>query len=319
MNIIKIGSQGNDVVLWQDFLKELGFYSGLIDGDFGRITDSATKSFQKKHFLKDDGVVGNKTYSMAYKLGFLTSDCSELEASLFKAHHLPKNEYAFGEGDYQWICLHHTAGWNNPYSTIDSWGRDSRGIVATEFVVGGQKVTDGDSKYDGEILQAFPEGGYGWHLGIGNNFMHRNTIGIELNNFGFLTKGGFFSRVDGKKVFVNRKKDHFYTYVGTEISPNSSQVVELDKEFRGFKFWHKYSDEQIKKTFDLLKYLSERDGIDVRDGLPKLIKEKGIEAFDIVDRRMCENQKGLWSHTNYTTAKTDVFPQQEMIDMLLSL
>jgi hypothetical protein len=34
---------------------------------------------------------------------------------------------------------------------------------------------------------------------------------------------------------------------------------------------------------------------------------------------MCNNTKGLWSHTNCRTTKFDMFPQPELIDMLLSL
>jgi hypothetical protein len=320
MEILKKGSEGNSVVLWQEFLKETGFYSAKIDGDFGNLTELATISFQKKYFLQADGVVGGGTYSLAYKLGFLCSDDDSNE-EIFKKYFLPENEYRKGEGSNDWVCMHQTAGWNNPYATIDQWGRDTRGEVATEFVIGGQKITDGDSKYDGEALQCFPEGigAYGWHLGTGNSFMHRNTVGLELNNFGYLTKGGFNKRIDGKSVFIQRKKDHLYTYVGTEIAPDSNQVVKLSKEFRGFEFWHKYSDDQLKKSKEILKYIENRDSIDIRRGLPDLIRQKGISAFDIVDTEMCKKIKGLWSHTNLTKTKFDIFPQEEMVDMLLSL
>jgi hypothetical protein len=320
MEVIKKGSRGNSVIVWQEFLKETGFYHAKIDGDFGNLTELSTIDFQKKYFLKPDGVVGGKTYSVAFKIGLL---CSEevLNENIFNQYFLSEKEYLRGEGNNDWVCMHHTAGWNNPYATIDQWERDTRGAVATEFVIGGQKITDGDTKYDGEALQCFPEGigAYGWHLGIGNNLMHRNTIGLELNNFGYLTKGGFSKRINGKSVFIQRKKDHLYTYVGTEIAPDSNQVVELSNEFRGFKFWHKYSDAQLEKSKEILQYIEKRDSIDIRRGLPDLIREKGISAFNIVDREMCRKTKGLWSHTNFTRTKFDIFPQEEMIDMLLSL
>lgn len=318
MELLRFGSRGDKVVLWQEFLRDLGFYNGRISGIFGKLTEEASRKFQDRSGLVVDGIVGINTFSAAFRLGFLTSDNNN-EEEIFKKYFLPENEYGKSEGDYRWICLHHTAGWNNPYNVINSWGRDNRGIVATEFVIGGQRITNSDSQYDGEILQAFPEGNFGWHLGIGNNFKHRNTVGIELCNFGYLTKGGFFTRQNGRNVFVDRKKDHFYTYVGTEISPDSNQVVELTKEFRGFKFWHKYSDLQINQTKKLLEFISKRNNIDLREGLPNLIREKGVEAFDLVDRRMCESRRSVWSHTNYTMGKYDVFPQPEMIDMLLTL
>ena len=52
--------------------------------------------------------------------------------------------------------LHHTAGWHNPYNVIKSWGGDSRGRIATEFVLGGQSVKGNDDTYDGEMVQCFP-------------------------------------------------------------------------------------------------------------------------------------------------------------------
>ena len=33
-----------------------------------------------------------------------------------------------------------------------NWGRDSRGRIATEFVLGGGSVKGNDDKYDGQIL-----------------------------------------------------------------------------------------------------------------------------------------------------------------------
>jgi hypothetical protein len=69
----------------------------------------------------------------------------------------------------------------------------------------------------------------------------------------------------------------------------------------------------------LIQFIGERNDIDVRKGLPQLIREKGADAFDVCDVSMCQNTKGLWSHTNVRTTKVDMFPQEELIDMLLSL
>jgi N-acetyl-anhydromuramyl-L-alanine amidase AmpD len=163
--------------------------------------------------------------------------------------------------------------------------------------LGGQKITNGDTTYDGELVQSFPTGGYAWHLGTGNNVMHRNSVGIEVCNFGWLK--------DNK------------TYVGTVA--HSSQVVTLSKPFRGFKTWHRYSDKQLSVLKDFILFIANRDNIDIRKGLPELIKKKGVDAFDVFDVKLCESNPGLWSHTNVRKDKVDLFPQQELIDMLLSL
>jgi len=68
--VIKKGSNSNLVGDWQAFLRGEKLYLGAIDNDFGNATDVATKKFQKKHGLLDDGIVGNNTYRKAISLGF---------------------------------------------------------------------------------------------------------------------------------------------------------------------------------------------------------------------------------------------------------
>jgi hypothetical protein len=147
--------------------------------------------------------------------------------------------------------------------------------------------------------------------------MHRASVGIEVNNFGQLTEGGYYKKINGVRTWIKKTPGKFYTYVGTEA--DCKQVVKLEKEFRGYQYWHRYSDRQILELKKLIQYIGERDGIDVRKGLPELIREKGVEAFDICSVSMCNDTKGLWSHTNCRTTKFDMFPQPELIDMLLSL
>ena len=158
MDVLKKGSKGPAVVTLQEFLKITA------DGDFGPKTESAVKSYQKKNGLVADGIVGPKTWA---HMGILNTDNAEnnevAKALEIKKHYMPVGTYFPGPVKKQWIFLHHTAGWENPYQVADMWARDNRGNVATEFILGGQSVKDGNTKYDGELIQCFPEGGYGWH------------------------------------------------------------------------------------------------------------------------------------------------------------
>ena len=61
MKILKLGSQGDDVVRLQDALREAGFNPGASDGDFGEGTDAALRAFQRSEGLLADGVAGPKT------------------------------------------------------------------------------------------------------------------------------------------------------------------------------------------------------------------------------------------------------------------
>ena len=58
---LKLGAKGQEVRTLQQKLKELGFYKGSVDGDFGEGTESAVKAFQRQYGLTVDGKVGNNT------------------------------------------------------------------------------------------------------------------------------------------------------------------------------------------------------------------------------------------------------------------
>jgi hypothetical protein len=306
--ILKKGSKGKEVKVLQEYLNDNGFKiantgpgsPGKETETFGPATESAVKRWQKANGVKDDGVVGPVTWNA---MGLATTDIAEQKPKptsgilQIKRQFLPNGEYYVGPTEKDWVFLHHTAGWENPYNTITAWAKDTRGQIATEFVLGGPKITNGDTRWDGELVQAFPTGGYGWHLGTGNNVMHRNSVGIEVCNFGWIKNGK--------------------TYVNTVADP--TQVVTLAKAFRGHKTWHRYSDNQIKVLKDWLLFIANRDNIDVRKGLPELIKSRGVDAFDFFDISYVTKNPGLWSHTNVRKDKVDMFPQQELIDMLLSL
>lgn len=59
--VISQGSRGDTVRLIQKKLKRWGYYSGSVDGIFGKQTTAAVKYFQRKNGLTADGIVGKKT------------------------------------------------------------------------------------------------------------------------------------------------------------------------------------------------------------------------------------------------------------------
>ena len=61
---LKKGSEGNEVKEWQKFLNSQG-YNLTIDGVFGDFTDEATRAYQNKEGINDDGVVGDITWGKA--------------------------------------------------------------------------------------------------------------------------------------------------------------------------------------------------------------------------------------------------------------
>jgi len=296
--VYKKGSTGRMVKAIQETL-------GLpIDGQFGPKTEAAVVAWQMDHNLVADGIVGKKTLE---EMGILDTDMKKASLRLanglnIQQEFLPKGEYIQNDqpilNDY--VFIHHTSGWNNPFKVINSWGRDDRGRIATEFVIGGQNVKNNNDDHDGVTVQAFPEGCQGWHLGpTGSRYMNRHSVGIELCAFGYLTD-------DGK------------TYTGT--TAHQDQIVELAEIFHKHAKWHKYSDKQLYSLKRLLQYIASRDSIDLQEGLVKWIHKMGAtKAFGFQQDAYEGKVKGLLTHTNVRKDKTDCFPQQELIDMLLSL
>ena len=64
--MLKNGVTGAEVEKLQARLKELGFYSGDVDGQFGNGTKNAMILFQTQHGLDADGVVGPATKDLIY-------------------------------------------------------------------------------------------------------------------------------------------------------------------------------------------------------------------------------------------------------------
>lgn len=60
---LRNGSEGQAVKNVQQRLKELGYYTGSVDGVFGSGTEQAVRSFQSVNGLNVDGVVGSRTLS----------------------------------------------------------------------------------------------------------------------------------------------------------------------------------------------------------------------------------------------------------------
>ena len=295
--LLKKGSRGSEVKLLQEFLNILA------DGIFGSGTEKSVKEWQAKNGLLADGIVGPKTWREMGLDERVTTDNSERviqlpEGLIVEQYFLPKGEYLEGPTNKEYLFLHHTAGWHNPYNCVNQWGRDTRGRVATEFVLGGPSVKGNDYSHDGRLLQCIPEGGYGWHLGKnGSQHMHTHSVGIEVCNFGYV--------VDGK------------TYAGTSVV--DSQIVTLPESFRGHKTWHRYSDKQIEVLRKWILYIAERDNIDVKAGLVEEVRKNGAKGFEFNENAYYGKIKGMWTHTNTRKDKVDMFPQPELLDMLLSL
>ncbi|MDC0008742.1 N-acetylmuramoyl-L-alanine amidase [bacterium] len=316
--VLKIGQSGDLVKVLQELLNI------KTDGIFGSETKIEVIRFQKKSSLVSDGIVGPMTWlKLDYNPLELEADTDlTTGASWIQQHPLPEGEYVENKTPKKWIFIHHTAGRHNPESVIDQWARDQRGRVGTHYVIGGlpssvdiDHANSSDKEWDGKILQAIKDEYWAYHLGaVKSSKMHRESISIELCSAGYLTEE------DGK----------FYTWYGTEV--HESQVSRLEKEYKGYRYYHSYSKEQIKALKALLLLISDKHGIDLNSGIVEMLKSSqrpGISQYypiagspDVFNynESACNGKiKGLLTHGQVRHGKSDVFPQHELINMLLSL
>ena len=291
--MLKLGDKGPEVVEIQE---ALGIKNA--DGIFGPQTQKELIRFQEMMGLVADGIAGPKTIGMI----FPSTDNSETE-NPFEQYYLPKGEYLEGPTTKYWLFIHHTAGWNNPYKCVDNWGRDKRGRVATQYVIGGPHPLNSDLTYDGVVVDCIPEGGYGWHLGKnGSQYMHTHSIGVEVCNFGWLTKKG----------------DKYYTYANTQVHPDN--VCDLGFKFRGYQYWHNYSEAQIDALKSVILYVQKEHNIDVTKGLvEEMNKKEAAIAFDWNSDAYYGKKHGMWTHTNTRKDKSDMYPHPKLVEMLKSL
>tara|TARA_R110000782_G_scaffold263917_2_gene356842 strand:+ start:3734 stop:4651 length:918 start_codon:yes stop_codon:yes gene_type:complete len=304
--LLKVGSNG-------PLVKELQRALGIgADGIFGKGTEASVKQFQKDNNLTVDGLVGSRTWEA---IGIDTDSEASAQESEYTTkdgltidrQYLDKDEYVrdYGKIEPLGFFIHHTAGWDNPYNTVSNWNRDKRGRVATQYCIGGTNVKGKEAKYDGVVVECFPNNYLGWHLGkVGNFQISKMSGGVELNNFGYLKK----------------KDDKYYTYVNTEVE--SQFVCDLGYKFRGHQYWHAYSDKQIESLRLLILHLRDiYPKMDLVNGLPKLLKEgvSPADAFEFNSDAYNAKQFGLWTHTNVRKDKFDCFPQPELVEMLKQL
>ncbi len=211
---------------------------------------------------------------------------------------LADNEYVKKQTKKDTIVIHHTAGGHHPVWTVNSWGRDNRGRIATAYTIGSRSITNGDSSVDGLIVMAFDPKYWAWHLGVKgtNGVLDAKSIGIEICNYGPIKLGK-----DGK----------YYNWVNKPVP--ASEVYDLGFLWRGYRYFHRYTDAQIESLRHLLLFLSQEYGIDIRANQPW-----SAASFE-TSKTALSGAPGLWTHVNYRKDKSDCHPQPELIAMLNSL
>jgi hypothetical protein len=312
--VISIGMSGDDITLLQEKLKDLEFFKERIDGYFGQNTLVAVTSLQRSLGIKPDGIVGSQTWSQIINYGIprikslietpvtpvidtreitFTSSYVGSDGLIIYDCLLSDDEYVKRETQKTTIWLHHSGGGSRPDWTINGWETNNGLKVGTHFVIGRKSSTGDIQVWDGKVLKAIDDRYWVNHLGIEtkSDQLNSRSIGIELCNYGPLTLG---------------KDGNFYNYVNKPI--NKEDVVELETEFRGYKYWEKYTDSQLESLYKLIIHLKKRWIIQIESGIYN-------EDWFNYDEKWF-SMGGLRSHGQVRKDKFDLFPQKELIDML---
>jgi hypothetical protein len=295
--LIRLGDTGEDVKKIQTFLKITA------DGHFGPQTLRAVKTLQASYGLQPDGIVGPQTQNIMF------ANMDELDSELVELPYdtllMNPDQWHSGPNQPEYLFYHHTAGWHNPYNVVKAWDSDSRGKIGTEWIIGGPSIRDGSKRFDGQVVKCMPDGAWAYHLGAVDRNMHINSIGIEVCNFGPLTPTG----------------EGFKTYAGQWV--DDSQIEDLGFTWRGYRYWHKYSDAQLESLYDLTHQIRDIYCIDINNGLKSWLNQQSDEdkqkAFDYVEDAKLGRIKGLLSHSNVRTDKLDMSPQKNLIQMINNL
>ena len=125
-------------------------------------------------------------------------------------------------------------------------------------------------------------------------FSVKRSIGIELCSLGPITlKNGVFYDIYKRAV-------------------SSEKVVKIS--YKGYQYWEKYTEQQIKSVELLLRFLIEK--------FPKIkdkLRPTNYSTFVNIQQSALEMKESIVFHTSLRTDKSDIFGQEEMIQMLNNL
>jgi N-acetyl-anhydromuramyl-L-alanine amidase AmpD len=321
--VLTLRMSGEDVTLLQTMLKEHGFFNERIDGNFGQNLLVSVTNFQRAIGTKADGIVGSLTWNklMNFDKPVLIQNEIPYEISYVNQNGLTVYNYSLSSDLYyqedvkkETIWLHNTGGGSRPDWSVNGWekefekdlsgdpildqiGRVKPLKVGVSYIIGRKSSSIDEKIWDGKILNTFDDKYWAYHLGINSNQsldLNSKSIGIEFCNYGPLTLG-----IDGR----------FYNSVNKVV--NEKEVVKLNKPYRGYDYFERYTESQLESARALILHLINKHAIKI-DG--KIYNENWFNY-----NSHYHSNGGIRSHSHIKKDVFDIFPQKEMIQMLNSL
>ena len=216
------------------------------------------------------------------------------------------------------IVLHHTAGNNTAAGYIAGWQKESYPL-ATHYII----------PRTGQTEQLYEDKYWSNHLGtdlLNNAFLQKHSLAVEISSYGYLT---LKKNNQGKRVWQSWSGQEVPDDQVAEpyrISGNGTLETFVDKVpggYRGYVRFQKYTDGQIKSLETILRgWKNSYPSIPLKL-TPENYKEmfpntKTNGEYDI-SKNASGQVPGLYTHNSYRPDKVDIFPQKELLEMLMGL
>lgn len=244
----------------QTLLSERGYYRIPVDGLDGPTTQKAQTDFIEATLAAPE--YPNITADFLNEGRYLDTVCTKKQ-----------------------IVLHHTASGPSAVNVKEGWNNQEGDEVATDFIIGA----------DGSILRVIPRGYWAWHLGVGRQDLDSEAIGIEVCNWGWLTKDG----------------ERYLNYLGEPVE----DVYTFSEPYRGNLYFENYTDAQFKSLDKLLRLLIWEYKIPVDFST---FKTGAGGIFEYSEDAM-NGKSGIHAHGSFRTDKTDMYPHPKLLALLKSL
>lgn len=231
--------------------------------------------FQKKNKLVADGFFGGKSFSILYDILLKPIYASNFYE--FFRDKFPKKQ----------IVWHHTEGHDNVNGVVDWWKNDGRQNIATSALIGKA----------GNFVQVFDNDFWAYSLGIksnayknGFNGADKTCVAVELTNSGGLIKKG---------------NDYISNF-------NSKVTDVVNVDFRGYKYYDRYTDKQIQalKYWTLLCAAAYDIPLDYE-----------YDNLFVKNNNALGGKSGIYTHCSFRDSdeKQDLSPQPALINMAKNL
>lgn len=214
----------------------------------------------------------------------------------------PESQYYKEVFEKKQLVIHHTVSGDGVNGDVN-WWKFTPERIATALIIA----------RNGKIYQCFSSKYWAHHLGVKsqifkNNYLpntnlelNKESVGIELDSWGAL------ERFDGKFYPAMFDKNSNSFVANTKAKPiDESNVYYFYNPYRGFTWYEKYTQEQLKSLGELLVFLSDKYDID---------RKYNHGMWDLsIDALKGEN--GIWSHTSFNPNKSDAAPQLDLVNLL---